>query len=124
MATFSKLTPKHTQPSKLNKLPHNNSLAKIDKKAIRHWRWGHPKRYHPPSTATCVTARSTTRSVAPSLASRFSESPNFNHNIAGPLTQRRNPSRNATPKHTSVPLELTLMNGGNPIHTLKQKKHN
>jgi len=74
MVTSSKLTLMHTPPSKLSTSVDNISLAKIDKKAIREWRWGHPKRYHPPSIASGVTARSTTRSVAPSQASRMRES--------------------------------------------------
>jgi hypothetical protein len=49
-----------------------NSLENLDKKAIRQWRQSHPKRYHPPSIASNATARSATRSAAPSIASHLS----------------------------------------------------
>jgi hypothetical protein len=91
-------------------------LAKIDKKTIREWRQSHPKRYHPPSIASGATARSDTRSVAPSIVSRFRE-PVVEDKMTV-KSQRRNASQFV------APLESTLLNGGNPVHTLKQKRHN
>ncbi len=125
-------TSKHPPPPPLTPL----SLAKIDKKAIRNWRQAHPKRYHPPSIASHATARSQgARSVAPSVHSRLRQqgptvvadeaADQFSrtHSHFGQAKQRRR-GESCRAQVSKVSLEQQLMAGGNPVHTLKQKRHN